>query len=760
MIAFLTKLGYTILAMCFWLIVGSVVAPDQAGLGVAIFFFGSVLSGYYIFKKMRRSREQASSVRGPVVTVTVESSVSTRPITTERVDSPGYKIPPRQIGKVEWVARDDEVDIHGYRLKGPLWVGPLSSREADNEPAVINRRLPIDKSSLAAPLGYWSNYSHINDAQRNRYLSWLSGDRGEIDDLGYLFIYFYGFERYVLRQAKKDPKALRDKHLSDIVEEVSRLREVFSSNRSFDGYSSQLLDLIYVLYWPDRIDERKSAFPAGRSLAAHYAIAAHANRDDEQPLDSDWALHWLLCFGPVSRTKTIRQQYPVLRLLFKATYLRTTNGGIKVPRCKTKLQILFNPASRGLEDVSRIPTPEDWCDPTGLKRPMTKLLEVHEEVMPALRSLAKAIAKKELSSILAAWPPGVPLTSVPKLRQIVERVDAQLRSAASTEIGALAKLINLPVTDKATVAQMKTIAAAVESCGYVLVPDPAVTPSAIRLGETVVAFQGQRLPSLSPEGDRLALTIQLGALLALADGQMHSAEKELFQKMVNSHANPQERAYLENYLEWRSTHPPSASGVKKQVDRLKPEQKHEIGRLLVDLALADGELPAQEIKQLEKLFKQLGLEESMVTEMLHQSAASVVPQPAAAARETEGRVQLDTHALNAHASSTREIQKVLGNIFTDDDEEEPVASSKPVPAVGTNRAWHQGMLDEAHDNLASWLLQKDEWPRDKVVEKCAALGLLIDGALDTINEAAFEAFGDSLLEAGDPIEVYRDVLPS
>lgn len=760
MIAFLTKLGYTILAIFLWLVVGSIVAPDNTGMGVLIWLLGSLITGYYIFTKMRRPKQSSSNVSGHQVTVTVERSITNRPINTERVSSSGYKIPPRQIGKVEWVGGDDEVEIHGYQLKGPLWVGPLSFREADNEPAVINRRLPVDKSSLAAPLGYWSNYSHINDAQRNRYLSWLAGDRGEIDDLGYLFIYFYGFERYVLRQAKKDPTALRDKHLSDIVNEVSRLREMFSSNRSFEGYSSQLLDLIYVLYWPDRIDERKSAFPSNRSLAAHYAIAAHANRDDEQALDSDWALHWLLCFGPVSRTKTVRDQYPVLRLLFKATYLRATKGGIKVPKCKTKLQVLCNPASHGLEDVSRVPTPEDWCDPTGLKRPMTKLLEVHEEVMPALRALAKAITKKELPAILAAWPPDVPLTSVPKLRQIVERVDAQLRASASTEIGALAKLISLPVTDKATVSQMKTLAAAVESCGYVLVPDPAVTPLAINLGETVVAFQGQRLSSLSPEGERLALTIQLGALLALADGQMHSSEKELLLKMVNSHANAPERAYLENYLEWRSTHPPSASGVKKQVDRLKPEQKQEIGRLLVDLALADGELPAQEIKQLEKLFKQLGLEESMVTEMLHQSAASVVSQPTTVARQTEGRVQLDPKALHAHESSTREIQQVLGSIFTEDDEDEPVASPKPAPANGATKAWHQGMLDEAHDNLASWLIQKDEWPRDKVAEKCAAMGLLIDGALDTINEAAFEKLGDSLLDAGDPVEVYRDVLPA
>lgn len=289
MIDFHTKLGYTIPAMIFWLLVGAVVAPNQASLGMAIFFFGSAFTAYFILKKMRRSNKSANTFGEPVVTVTVQTSGSSGPISTDRLDSTGYEVPPRQISKVEWVGKGDEVEIHGYRLRGPFWMGPLSSQEAENEPAVINRTLSVDKNGLAAPLGYRSNYSQINDAQRNRYLEWLSGDRGEIDDLGYLFIYVYGLERYVLRQAKKDQKAVRDKHLSDIVDEVSRLREVFSSNRSFDAYSSQLLDLIYILYWPDRIDEREGAFPTNRSLAAQFAIAVLANQGEEHPLDPDWA---------------------------------------------------------------------------------------------------------------------------------------------------------------------------------------------------------------------------------------------------------------------------------------------------------------------------------------------------------------------------------------------------------------------------------------------------------------------------------------
>jgi hypothetical protein len=38
------------------------------------------------------------------------------------------------------------------------------------------------------------------------------------------------------------------------------------------------------------------------------------------------------------------------------------------------------------------------------------------------------------------------------------------------------------------------------------------------------------------------------------------------------------------------------------------------------------------------------------------------------------------------------------------------------------------------------------------------LGLLPDGALETLNEAAFEAVGEPVCEGSDPIEINRDAI--
>jgi hypothetical protein len=50
------------------------------------------------------------------------------------------------------------------------------------------------------------------------------------------------------------------------------------------------------------------------------------------------------------------------------------------------------------------------------------------------------------------------------------------------------------------------------------------------------------------------------------------------------------------------------------------------------------------------------------------------------------------------------------------------------------------------------------WERAQVERLAAALGLLPNGALEIINEAAFVAFGAPLLEGDELIEIDQEVL--
>jgi len=775
--SFLMKLWYSCLAIFALLIVVGLIGETAPLLAVSLFIIGVPTSLYLIFKKSKEqsspvSTENKSNDAFMKTAVRMSGEQQNTKQTTINIDDTSYDIPvsPKKRSKKKvksaerFISQDENFHVRGYDIGGLVYVGspPKSRYHSEVNPALIDPSLNAKKTDLADPLGYWPDYTNLDSAQRNRYLSWLSSGRGDIDELGYVFLYFYGFEKYVLQDANKEAKELREKNIKAIVSELHRLRELFASNNSFNTYSNQLLDVIYVVYWPDRIDERKEAFPNNNPVAAQFAISQMAHSHPNELLDSDWALHWLIGIGPVSRTKAVRENYPLLRSLFKEAYERS--GGIKVPSCKTKLRLDITPAAMGLYDYSELGLPDNLCNPTGLKRPMSKLTSIGDEVLPILRKLSKAMNSHDVATMLSVWPQGGSSGLIPELDQVIARISVKLEESPFSELRLIAELMDISLAEKATKTQLKQISSALQGCGFILVPDPLLTPATLKASDQVVAYKGERPAELSPEGLWVALSIHLGSLLAIADGEIHETERATLHKIVNSHPNRIEREYLSSYVEWRLGHPPSTTGLKKQIEYFSESQKKELAQLLVNLALADGELPASEIKQLEKLFTQLGFAKSLVSELLHSSAtlkpSTIVAQKPRAEKQNNIKqdFELDVVALQAHTESTKEIQTVLQKLFEEETSEEAL-NTAPEP-VSDNDSWHNGLLDESHDALAVWLLTKDEWSMEDVAAKCQSLALLPDGALETINNAAFDTLGDSLLEIDDPVEVYRDVLPA
>lgn len=67
-------------------------------------------------------------------------------------------------------------------------------------------------------------------------------------------------------------------------------------------------------------------------------------------------------------------------------------------------------------------------------------------------------------------------------------------------------------------------------------------------------------------------------------------------------------------------------------------------------------------------------------------------------------------------------------------------------------------LDEAHTSFLHILSRQPSWDRQDLVKVAQNNGLLLDGVLEVINEAAIERCDDALTEGDDPIELNPDVL--
>ena len=67
-------------------------------------------------------------------------------------------------------------------------------------------------------------------------------------------------------------------------------------------------------------------------------------------------------------------------------------------------------------------------------------------------------------------------------------------------------------------------------------------------------------------------------------------------------------------------------------------------------------------------------------------------------------------------------------------------------------------LDSLHAELVRYLAQRRIWSREEFEQTAGELGLMPAGAIETINDAAFERCDEPLLEGDDPLEVNDEAL--
>jgi hypothetical protein len=139
-----------------------------------------------------------------------------------------------------WLGEGSVLWVGGRAVENPMIycsAGSVNLREA----SCVYTRLSVseaepagaEKAEKNAPLGYWPSYSVMRPRQRALYLRWLaSGKREPVEDIGYVFVYFYGLERRALLDGRDTRR---------VAGEVERLLGLYGASRSFGGYASRLL---------------------------------------------------------------------------------------------------------------------------------------------------------------------------------------------------------------------------------------------------------------------------------------------------------------------------------------------------------------------------------------------------------------------------------------------------------------------------------------------------------------------------------------
>ena len=634
-------------------------------------------------------------------------------------------------------------------------------------------------------MNYWPSYDSIDPRSRAAYLEWLAGGRRDPNAyIGYVFLFFYGLERRALVDAQRDPR-IRDE-IPAIIEEVERLLGLYGQNHSFHGYAWWFVDLLKAAYGqPEATKPPVHLLPTVacpvqvRMELAKFALAG-------EPIPADWALTWYRT-SPLTRLRTPAERCPdELAQLFRVRYGKRFGEGILVRPNKTPLRATYRPASASFGQEVSVSITSDGNfvpDISVLNGPLNRIGAVAEDCIADLDPYSRWIGKnpemKDSIAAAALLPKDLVAehesASLVNLTRVIEdRLDglrqSQIPLSDLIEIWSPAYEGRLARKDGALLAQL------LEKRGFGLEPDVrfgGAPPDPKKIG---IVF---RLPEDSPAAPSVAYSaataaLHLGVAVAAADDHISNEEIEQLEDLVSSRVpvSSNERIRLHAHLQWLLTEVPSMNGLKKRLSELPPEVRTQIAEFTVAVATADGQIDPEEVTLLGKIHKLLGIDDKELYGRLHaQTTATMqraagpvpvritgptrveytIPDPPPPGREPSSGVKLDLDKIERKLKQSAAVSAMLTSIFTDDDEPEPNEARIAEPEAGPHTTLLG--LDAPHSGLLSQLLARTSWSRTELEDLASSSGLMPDGAMDVINDAAIDALGDVLLTGADPIEV-------
>ena len=749
--------------------------------------------GGYVLPQ-RRSDPRVPKQR-PSESVAFQSSAATNerpPPLTFRVEVGGMRSSREAKSDARWVPPGETVEIQGRTLtRGMVYVGRTleSGRGWGQEPSLLDPTRSASKRRRTEPLSYYPSYGDFSPAQRGRHLDWLAAGAEDPDqEIGYVFVYFYGLERrYFLDRAPADEQAL-------LYEEVERLLSLYGDNGSFNGYARRFLAAADALD-EDRLYETTPDLAprwepdVGLKLALGQAVV------DGVPIPADWALLWLYQHPETSLRTPAKRCPDEMRALFRHYYAERYGNGLVVKPNKTRLKVDYRAASTSFTvrlDLGDLP------DVTALSRPVNQLRPLLERAIEDLDAYSRFVGrnpeKRKTRESVGFLPRALasellvemddPFTSW--VQEAVADGDATvvtgddlverwgLPKARLTKGGALRKR------------DAEALGGLLDLLDVGIEPDVRRGGTSPRKGRPVVLFQRSHVEAhTETDAARAAdVAVTLLAVVAHADGEVTEPERTRTAEYVREGLGLErgEADRLSARLALLLARPPTLRGVAEAAEQLTPSARRAAADLALLTAVADGRLEPAESRALERVYGALGLDSDAMYSDLHALRAEpagsepavvrpastgapghALPAPPDAAPPEPDSSQdsgfaLDMDLVRAKLADTQKAAVLLAGVFAEgEDDEEP--DDAPTPVKAGEAPGDAGVvgLDASHAALLLQLVEQEEWPREAYEAAAAEHNLMPGGALEVLNEWAFDHLDDALIEDGDPVLIYHDV---
>lgn len=668
---------------------------------------------------------------------------------------------------VGWHPPGTTVSVAGTTVpEGMVYIRKTTGPYGDQDGCVIDPKLPLGSSAAAEPLGYWPSYSSISPNCRKRYLEWLeSGKRAANIDIGYVFLYFYGLERRLILEA---PSTMEVEALS---QELRRLRSLYSSNASFNGYSARLLDAAAFLR--DASNRSGDAFTpdlaaSGGEMPPALKLAIAREVVSGQPLGFDLAAAALIGmrdFWATHRQVLDHARQPFLQVLRSRFAAAFPSGFLVRNRKDSQLAVSYRGATAGLyTDLAVQAGLKGLPDPYTLT--WTKLLTLAEAVANELAPFAKLLAyyptrAKSLTALVRC-----PAELRDRIAVDARRWVDGLASPALVPFGLLAKHAIGAEGTKWTVRHRRKIGEALATVGCSM--EPGSDDAIDRLTDDTIVC----VVRCAADGQSRELTVASAAAMLVANiaklNKEHGVTIEEFwlsqlPSRLALQASQMER--LRARLAWYRRSNVAIPRVKRLLGDATAEERELCAWSATVATGATGNVDKPQIAALEAIYDAFGVARNTLYAGLHAGVAAAangadepvtvsdevaevvyrIPPPPAANRPGP-----NGDRLAKIRAETESVSAMLASIFSETEPEpEQAAPTSDTSLLG---------LDDEHAALVTKLVTQPEWVRQEFEAIAASLSLMSDGALEAINEWAFDRYGDALIEDGDPLVLNLDLL--
>ena len=677
-----------------------------------------------------------------------------------------------------WIKPGTEVLISGRIVPGGfIYVGSTfaSARNASSlEPSLIDPTLSTEPASSETVTGAGvPTYGEMTPGERGRYLDWLSAGRSDSAAAEqFVMLYFFGLERRVLVD-HLEPDRERDE-LPVLLQELGRLLGAYSHYEWFARQAEELQTLVRVV----RGYQKAYDFTPGIEQPLDNpppltAIALGQLAAEERPIPASWALAWL-SKDPSSRFRVACSVCPKeFRRLFEMRYSKLHGAGLLLKQRRR--------LSEPIPDftISYVPVSPSFDSAVHLS--LGPLLDVTatSDAPRSLRSLADDCAN-DLSEF-SRWAERFPRSRgslaakkflPPELSSATQSLEEASFSqwlkaclagdeCVLIEAESLLKRLFSFVPEGLGKKEVFRVIELLQEAGFGVEPDVRFSAPALESSGRIAVFPAApgSITGESPGYAATAALLHLAVAVATADDEVTKAELQKLNDHLAKHLPQNERLRLLAHLRWLEHARPSLGRIKRRLEVLDRAQREEIGQFLIALAGADGHVTNEETKILAKIYPLLGLDpEEIYGHILGlavQTARGVrenLPSVRAAELHAEfalpqkaevGTFRLDSNKVREKLGQTAAASVLLTRVFTADEEDaSPVANN----------------LDDSLIAMVRGLSERSSWSRPEVEELAARLGVMPDGALERINERAWDLCGEPACEGENPVQIYAHVV--